>query len=143
MSTIAATPTFDAAQIERMRTQFAHLGKDVDGFAFDFYTRLFELAPQVRPLFSSDVAPQGRKLATTLGLLVASLNNPERLKGPLSQLGHKHRGYGAQAGHFAVVGQALLETLSKRLGDDFDAESAGNWARAYQTAAGMMQAGMQ
>lgn len=126
-----------------MRMQYAHLGENVDGFAADFYARLFELAPQVRPLFAADLVAQGRKLAASLGLLIASLDNPERLVGPLAQLGRRHSSYGAEHGHFAVVGQALLETLAARLGDDFDTGSADSWSRAYQCAAGMMRAGMR
>ena len=40
-----------------------------------FYDRLFEIAPEVRPLFKGDMAEQGRKLMATLAVVVGSLHS--------------------------------------------------------------------
>ncbi len=133
----------DLSVIERMRAQFARIGVQGGEFASDFYARLFHRAPKLRSLFPLDMAAQGHKLMITLGLLVGSLDNPERLAAPLAHLGRKHAGYGAKPEHFAVVGQALLETLAEWLGEDFDGATRQGWTHAYQGAVGMMQAGMQ
>lgn len=44
------------------------------------YGRVFELAPEVRPLFRQDIAVQGRKLIATLAVLVDSLEQFEELR---------------------------------------------------------------
>ena len=38
-----------------------------------FYGRLFEVAPQVKPMFRGDMKEQGRKLMATLGVVVTGL----------------------------------------------------------------------
>ena len=40
-----------------------------------FYDRLFEIAPEVRPLFKGDMAEQGRKLMAMLAVVVGSLHS--------------------------------------------------------------------
>ena len=41
-----------------------------------FYGRLFEIAPEVKPLFKGDMAEQGRKLMATLAVVVGSSAQP-------------------------------------------------------------------
>lgn len=55
-----------------------------------FYGRVFELAPEVRPLFRQDIAVQGRKLIATLAVLVDSLEQFEELRPMLKALGQRH-----------------------------------------------------
>ena len=56
-------------------------------------------------------------------------------------LGRRHVAYGAEAGHYDTVGDALPDTLRATLGDDFGFEVEEAWATAYRTLAAVMQRG--
>src|SRR3546814_1935381 len=79
-----------------------------------FYTRLFETAPEVKPLFKGDIKEQGRKLMATIGLAVSSLDRLPQLVPVVQDLGRKHAGYGVRDDHYDAVGAALLWTLEQR-----------------------------
>jgi len=96
-----------------------------------FYGRLFEIAPEVRPLFPQDIKPQGRKLLTMLATVVNSLDNLASIVPAVQDLGRRHAGYQAQPEHYDAVGQALLWTLSRGLGDDFTPDVEEAWTEAY------------
>ncbi len=83
-----------------------------------FYARLFDLAPDLRPMFSDDMAEQHRKLSATLVVAISSLRNWEALGPTLSALARRHVGYGVAPWHYAVVTQALLDTLTSGGVDD-------------------------
>ena len=102
--------------------------------------RLFEIAPEVKPLFKSDMQAQGAKLMAAINLVV---NNEEGadLSGALLDLGKRHTGYGVKVKHFDAVGQALLETLASALGNEFDDATHAAWANAYHSVAGAMKKG--
>jgi hemoglobin-like flavoprotein len=70
-----------------------------------FYGRLFEIAPEVKPLLRDDITEQGCKLMATLGVVVNSLGNLEAVLPAASALAKRH-----------VVGAALLWTLEQNLG---------------------------
>ncbi|GAB3371457.1 globin domain-containing protein [Spongiibacter taiwanensis] len=96
-----------------------------------FYARLFELDPSLKSLFSGDMEEQGKKLMTMLGTAVRSLNNLDGLVPVVKRLGERHVGYGVETGHYVTVGNALLDTLEKGLGDDFTPEVKEAWTVVY------------
>jgi hemoglobin-like flavoprotein len=108
-----------------------------------FYARLFELAPQVRPLFKGDMAEQGRKLMAMLATVVAGLTRLDTIVPAAQKLAERHVAYGAKAEHYPVVGQALLDTLEKGLGADFTPEVREAWAQAYGLLSGVMIAAQE
>lgn len=114
-----------------VKTTFALVRPIADQAAEIFYARLFAIAPQVKPLFKGDMKEQGRKLMATLGTVVASLDNLGPILPVASDLAKRHVGYGVKAEHYPVVGEALLWTLEKGLGDKWSAEAAGAWGAAY------------
>ena len=63
-------------QIALVQASFAKV-VPVAGTAADlFYQRLFELAPDVRPMFAADLSAQKKKLIDTLAYAVDSLRTP-------------------------------------------------------------------
>jgi hemoglobin-like flavoprotein len=104
-----------------------------------FYGRLFEIAPQVRPLFPADLAEQKRKLMGMLGTAVTNLHQVEKIVPAVQDLGRRHAGYGVTEAHYAPVGEALIWTLDKGLGAAFTPEVKDAWLGAYTTLAGVMQ----
>ena len=103
-----------------------------------FYGRLFEVAPQVKPMFRGDMKEQGRKLMATLGVVVTGLTRLETVLPAASALAKQHVAYGVKAEHYPIVGGALLWTLEKGLGDAWTPELAAAWTAAYGTLSGYM-----
>lgn len=97
-----------------------------------FYGRLFEIAPEVKPMFaSSDMKEQGAKLMKMITMAVASLDNLDALVPAVQNLGRQHVGYGVKDEHYDYVGSALLWTLGQGLGDDFNEPTRDAWATTY------------
>jgi hemoglobin-like flavoprotein len=126
-------------QIKLIKLSFAPLiGRKLEAGKL-FYQRLFEIAPDVKSMFKSDINAQADKLMSTLGLVIANLQDAPTLVSMLENLGQKHVGYGVQEEHYDKVGAALLWTLEKMLGDAFTNEAKIAWSDLYQTAASVMR----
>ena len=118
------------------------LVKPIAGIAADlFYDRLFQLDPNLRPMFKSDLGEQKHNLMTTLTFAVAGLNKPERIITTVQRLGARHTGYGVQPQHYQTVGAAILWTLAQGLGDAFTPEVEEAWTAVYTLLAETMQEG--
>jgi hemoglobin-like flavoprotein len=129
----------NAQQIELVQRTFTLAAPLAEEIAGCFYQRLFELDPTLRPLFASNLKPQGEKLMTVLAFAVRGLDQPEIIVGSVRRLGERHVHYGVQAHHYATVGEALLWTLGELFGPAFTPEVEEAWGAAYQLLAGVMQ----
>lgn len=125
-------------QVDLVQSSFAKVVPIADVAAGLFYGRLFEIAPDVKPLFRSDMREQGRKLMTTLGTVVSGLTNLEAILPAAKALAVKHVAYGVAPAHYKPVGEALIWTLEKGLGDDFSSEVRMAWLAAYDALSGVM-----
>jgi len=103
-----------------------------------FYGRLFEIEPEVKPLFKGDIAEQGRKLMATLAVVVGSLHSLPTILPAVSTLAKKHVEYGVKPKHYAAVGAALLWTLERGLGTGWTPDVAAAWTGAYTTLSNFM-----
>lgn len=126
------------AQVELVQKTFADVAPIAEQAAALFYGRLFEIAPEVKPLFTNDIAEQGRKLMATLGVVVRGLSDLPSILPAASNLAKKHVSYGVKASHYEPVGAALLWTLEKGLGDKWTPDAAAAWTEAYVTLSGFM-----
>ena len=74
-----------------------------------FYGRLFEIAPQVRPLFRIEIGQQSQKLLDMLTTIAGALDIFETLRPQLEELRHRHMAYGAKPEHYDAlrVGSAV------------------------------------
>lgn len=126
-------------QIDLVRTSWTKVLPIQEQAAALFYARLFELDPSLRSLFRGDMAEQGRKLMTTLNVVVQGLTRLEAILPSVQELGRRHVGYGVRGRDYATVGAALLWTLAQGLGDAFTPEVEAAWAAAYGTLASVMQ----
>ena len=118
-------------QKELVQSSFTKVEPISDTAAELFYARLFELDPSLKPMFSGDMEQQGKKLMTILATAVRSLDNLDALVPVVKRLGERHVAYGVQTGHYVTVGNALLDTLDKGLGDDFTPEVKEAWTVVY------------
>jgi hemoglobin-like flavoprotein len=97
-----------------------------------FYDRLFEINPDVRPLFDeTDMAAQRKKLLQILGTAVVSLDRLDALVPVVEDLGRRHAGYGVKDEHYDSVGAALLWTLEQGLGTGWTPEVKAAWTDTY------------
>jgi hemoglobin-like flavoprotein len=118
-------------QVKAIQESFAKVVPISEAAAALFYGRLFEIAPAVKPLFRGDMKEQGRKLMATLAVVVNGLSNLEAVLPAASALAKRHVGYGVKAADYEPVGQALLWTLERGLGDSWTPDLAAAWAAAY------------
>lgn len=125
-------------QIDAVQASFKKVAPISDAAAEIFYGQLFEIAPQVKPMFKGDMTKQGAKLMATLGVVVNGLRDLDKIVPVAQQLAVKHVDYGVTAEHYAPVGEALIYTLEKGLGDDFTPEVRESWLTAYTTLSGVM-----
>ncbi|MEM1362404.1 MAG: globin family protein [Pseudomonadota bacterium] len=126
------------AQINAVQGSFSQVAPIADTAAEIFYARLFEIAPEVKPLFKGDMKEQGAKLMATLGAVVNGLNDLDQIVPVAKDLAVKHVGYGVTAEHYKPVGEALIFTLEKGLGEGFTDEVKDGWATAYGTLSNVM-----
>ena len=125
-------------QVKLVQDSFARVAPIADKAAELFYGRLFDIAPQVRAMFPADMSDQRRKLMTTLMTVVNGLNNLDTILPAASVLAKRHVGYGAEAAHYPVVGEALLWTLETGLGEAWTPPVAAAWTAAYATLSNFM-----
>jgi hemoglobin-like flavoprotein len=126
-------------QAQIIKLTFAQVMRNKDAVGLMFYDRLFEIAPEVKPLFKGDIAGQSRKLMDTLALAVGMLRDMPTLVMTLQGLAKRHVGYGVKDEHYDKVGEALLWTLEKGLGDAFTAQVRDAWAALYVAVAQIMR----
>jgi nitric oxide dioxygenase len=126
------------SQVDLVQKSFSKVAPIADQAAALFYGRLFEIAPEVKPMFRGDMKEQGKKLMGTLAVVVGGLTKLETILPAASALAKKHVGYGVKASHYTPVGAALIWTLEKGLGPDWTPEVATAWTTAYTTLSGYM-----
>lgn len=134
-------PASPATAPELLRLGLDRVLADPARFGACFYARLFDLLPEARALFPSELEAQQQKLVQALALLVRSLDRGDSVEPLLRQLGQRHRHYGAEPAHYAVVGQALIDSLEacgeRALGPAVRAA----WGRLYAWVAATMLEG--
>lgn len=127
--------------IRLVRASAALLPADDPAPVHAFYERLFELAPDVRPMFKSTLDLQVRKLADMLSWIIANLDDPGTMMTTLQQLGVRHNEYGVVQDHYAPVGSALIHMFKVTLGDRFTPEMEEAWLETYAHISGGMERG--
>jgi hemoglobin-like flavoprotein len=115
-----------------VQESWAQVAPIADTAAIFFYTRLFELDPDLQGLFArTTMHTQGNLLVRMLGTAVKILDNPERRLPAVEQLGQRYLRYGVEERHYDTVGAALLWTLGLGLGKTFTPEVREAWAETY------------
>ena len=121
-----------------VRASFESLEEYSDSVVQLFYGRLFEIAPQVRPLFRTEISQQSRKLLDMLTTVVGALDHFDGLRPKLEELGYRHIAYGARPEHYDAVRVALLWAMGNALDLEFDKETKAAWAELLGMVAGAM-----
>ena len=97
----------------------------------NFYDRLFELAPDFRPMFPADLSVLKRDFISKLAVLVGSLDHTTGLLSGADTLGRNHQRYGVKPEDYPVVGEALLWSLARGLGPHWTDDVEQAWRKVY------------
>jgi hemoglobin-like flavoprotein len=129
--------------LDALETSFDLVAPSGDELMDEFYSRLFEAAPAVRPLFPEDMQRQKTMLLGALVLLRKSLRNLDAVVPKLRELGARHVAYGALPEHYPVVGATLVASLAAVAGDEWKDEYEQAWCAAYAVVAAVMMEGAE
>ena len=105
-----------------------------------FYDTLFEVCPGTETLFQGSLQTQYEKLLEMIMLVTHSLENLGKLVVAVEELGAAHAGFGVHEEHYAYVGDALLDALSRNVAD-WSAADHDAWATLYGYLADLMITG--
>ena len=129
-------------QIGLVRRSWARVTA-IDGvtFGIGFYNRLFEIAPDIELMFKRPVLEQSTKLTTILDHVIEKLDSLDDIVENIVKLAQRHETYGVKPGHYTLVGEALLWTLERELGDEWNDDLKFAWTMCYVTiSTAMLQA---
>lgn len=119
-------------QIELVRYSWARVTAiDEVTFGIGFYNRLFEIAPDIEPMFKRPILEQSRKLTTILDHVIEKLDTLDEIVENIVKLAQRHETYGVKPGHYTLVGEALLWTLERALGDEWGDDLKFAWTMCY------------
>ena len=96
-----------------------------------FYGRLFEIAPELKPLFATSIEEQSRKLLSMIGYVINKLHKLDDIIDEVGKLAQRHVVYGVKPEDYSDVGAALLWTLEKGLGESWNDEVKDAWTVCY------------
>jgi nitric oxide dioxygenase len=126
-------------QVKIILLTFNQVAGNKDRVGQMFYERLFAIAPETRPMFKGDIAEQSRKLMDTLAFAIGSLRDMPGLVPTLESLALRHVAYGVRDEHYDKVGEALIWTLEKGLGEAFTRDAREAWTALYVAIAQIMR----
>lgn len=127
-----STMSLTAEQVELVQSSWTAVVPIADTAADLFYSKLFELDPELRPLFPEDMADQKSKLMKMITAAVEGLTDLAALVPVVQNLGRRHATYfKVTPPMYDTVGAALLDTLEKGLGEAWTPEHKEAWALVY------------
>ena len=130
--------------LEALETSFDLIAPRGDELMDQFYGRLFEAAPAVKPLFAHvDLKRQKTLLLGMLVLLRKSLRDLGPIVPKLRELGARHVAYGARPEHYPVVGEVLIGAMATVAGPAWKPEYEAAWGNAFEIVAGAMIEGAE
>ncbi|HET6769984.1 MAG TPA: globin domain-containing protein, partial [Chitinophagaceae bacterium] len=103
-----------------------------------FYNRLFEIAPQLKPMFRNPVPEQSKKLLAMMNYIISKLDKLDDILDEVAKLAKRHVNYGVRPDHYRIVGEALLWTLEKGLAENWNDEVKEAWTNCYQVLSSAM-----
>ena len=129
-------------QVALVRSSWAQVAAmDPEIVGSIFYNCLFETAPGIRTMFHRPIPEQSRKLLTILDHIIEKLDAMDEIVENIVKLARRHDEYGVKPEHFVNVGEALLWTLEKSLGNKWNKELKEAWTLCYvRLSAAMMSA---
>jgi hemoglobin-like flavoprotein len=130
--------------LEALETSFDLVAPHGDELMDLFYSRLFQAAPAVIPLFANtDLQRQKTMLLGTLVLLRKSLRDLDSIATKLRELGARHVAYGAKPEHYPVVGEVLVGAMATIAGPAWQPAYERAWRTAFKVVVDAMLEGAE
>lgn len=122
-----------------VQASFAKVASRADAVGARFYQRLFDIEPDLRPLFRGNISNQARRLTAMVEFFVRELDRIETLLPAAQALGLRHAQYGVRQNHYDSFGAAWMWTLAQELRADFTPEVKDAWLAVYTLLANAMK----
>jgi hemoglobin-like flavoprotein len=137
-------PGMTEEQIILVKTSWKIFRKIDAGLIGDvFYSKLFSDNPQLQSMFLSPMKQQYKKLIDMLSVIIARLDDLSGITGDIKMMALRHEGYGVKPQHYRLAGNALLWTLKRGLGKDWNDDLQDAWMAAYTKLAETMIAAVR
>lgn len=138
-------PTSPARYHTALGTVIENLKADPEPFMRVFYSTLFALDFSIRDLFPTSMRRQNSRFVRGLVYILESIDNAsqdpdslDELSEFLGELGRDHRKYGVTALHYDTMTEALQQTLSYLLKEDWTSALKDAVTSAFTTASRVM-----
>jgi hemoglobin-like flavoprotein len=126
------TPGITAEQITLVKNSWKMFRKVDAGLIGDvFYSKLFCDNPQLRSMFPPSMKQQYNKLIDVLSTVIARLEDLSEITADIKMMARRHENYGVKPQHYRLVGNALLWTIKRGLGNDWTNDLHEAWMAAY------------
>jgi hemoglobin-like flavoprotein len=142
------------AQLRILQRSYSKIEPQAEQFGAMFYDRLFVIAPDIRPMFRTDLKAQQSKFMKVIGEVVqlhlratVSLPVTAQASGEVTLpgafwSGKLHAAYGVRMHDFEKMKEALVWALEQVLDGDMTPEIKDAWTTAYDIVVRSMQSGM-
>lgn len=97
--------------ISSIKTSYVAVAAKPRQLAARFYDELFTVAPNLRPLFPSDLTQLQGHFEAALALVVRNLDEMSALREPLRDLGAQHVHWGARPEDYVTAREALIAAI--------------------------------
>jgi hemoglobin-like flavoprotein len=126
-------------QIDLIRESHRWLMPESQRLSTTFYDDLFRRAPHLRKLFREDLAEQGMKFMTAIGMITGHLDDPRTLDARLEELGRGHAMFDLRPMDYREMEEAMIDTLAEAFKSKFSSEIEFAWRSAFGHMAARMQ----
>lgn len=98
----------------------------------NFYNRLFEIAPEAKPMFDeSNMIEMRKKFIDMIATVVYSLDSIDHIKQAIRRLGERHKEYGVSKVDYDKVREAFMWMLKTELRTEFTPDVEQAWQTVY------------
>ena len=118
-------------QVDLIRKSFDAMWSMRGEIADLCYSRFFELAPDAKDLFRSDMERQRVKLMDQIAAMVGSLDQRAMFQSLVTHSGRQHARFGVRPSHYDAMGEALMWSLESKFGASFTPELHGRPGGRY------------
>jgi hemoglobin-like flavoprotein len=115
--------------IDRVKNSYAALPAEGRRLSARFYQELFAAAPNLRPLFPTDLSNLQGHFEAALALVIRNLTEMGGLQDALRDLGAQHVHWGARPEDYLTARNALVTAIGS-LAPEWDASLERHWRDA-------------
>uniref|UniRef100_A0A7S1E185 Globin domain-containing protein n=1 Tax=Hemiselmis andersenii TaxID=464988 RepID=A0A7S1E185_HEMAN len=102
------------------------------------FDTLFELAPNLKPVYTKPRQILSCKFVEMMLTLVSFHGDSLVMEEQINLLGFRHIKYGAKKQHVRVMGDVLIETMARAVGEDWTMDMAEAWNELWLHSCGLM-----